>query len=231
MAPCGRPSFPCGVYSTWILLNAKLTSSNRFALPPVSPPSIVRFVTRPFSIVTLRNSSWLLPALRNVSTAFRIASLVRSASIKGVEALSTFFRIFCSLMLALPVAAPPPRLGFACIPHDQLKTSISPLCCVSCDSPLIRPHFAPLTMRNISPAPSLIAGSHSGCHRLRGCDPPEGGHDDCHGSSCPPNLPLLTFLVPLDVVFEVHAGVERAVRLLRLILQIDFGELQRDVLG
>src|SRR5215831_5319235 len=101
-------------------------------------------------------------------------------------------------MLALPVAPPPPRLGFACIPHDQLKTSISPLCCVSCDSPLIRPNFAPLTMRNISPALSLITSSHSGCRGLR----PTGGHDDRHGSQCPPGLPVLTFLVPLDVVFE-----------------------------
>src|SRR5215831_10097662 len=114
-------------------------------------------------------------------------SLWRSAPINAVDALSTFFRIFSSLMLALPVAAPPPRLGFACIPHDQLKTSISPLCCVSCDSPLIRPNFAPLTKRNMSPAASLIAGSQSDC---QGCDVglPEGGHGDCHRSLRPPGF-------------------------------------------
>ena len=85
-------------------------------------------ITRPCSIVTFKYSSWPLPAFRSVSTAFWIGSFVRSASIKAVEALSTLFTILRSLIVAFPVAVPPPRFAFACIPHDQLTTSISPLC-------------------------------------------------------------------------------------------------------
>ena len=40
----------------------------------------------------------------------------------------------------------------------------------------------------------------------------------------------LAFLVALDVVLEVDAGIERAVGLLRLVFEVDLGELQRDVL-
>src|SRR6185295_10792413 len=80
-------------------------------------------------------------------------SFVRKASIKAVEALSTRFTILRSLMVAFPVAVPPPMLALATIPHDQLRTSISPLCESSCDSPLIRPCLAPLTIRNMSPEP------------------------------------------------------------------------------
>ena len=93
-------------------------------------------ITRPCSIVIFRYSSWPLPAFRSVSTAFWIGSFVRSASINAVEALSTRLTILSSLMVAFPVAVPPPSVALACMPHDQLRTSISPLCCVVLRLPL-----------------------------------------------------------------------------------------------
>ena len=57
-------------------------------------------------------------------------------------------------MLDLPVAVPPPSESLACMPHDQLRTSISLLWPSSCDSPLITPALAPLTIRNMSPVPA-----------------------------------------------------------------------------
>ena len=73
---------------------------------------MVSEVTRPCSIVTFKYSSWPLPALRSVSTAFWIGSFVRSASINAVEALSTLFTILRSLMVAFPVASAAAKAGF-----------------------------------------------------------------------------------------------------------------------
>src|SRR4051812_12325286 len=39
------------------------------------------------------------------------------------------------------------------------------------------------------------------------------------------------FLVALDVVLEVNAGLERPVGLLRLVLEVDLGERQSHILG
>ncbi|MNC87077.1 hypothetical protein D3C83_27740 [compost metagenome] len=125
MAPRAWPSGPCGTYSTVILLNVKLTCSNISGEPERSPASIVNPVTRPCSIVTLRNSSCDLPALRCVSTALMMISFDLSADIKGVDALSTRLTILSSWVTALPLAEPPPRFGRACNPHVQLRTSIS----------------------------------------------------------------------------------------------------------
>ena len=108
MLPCACPSFPCGVYSTVILLNVKLTCSKR----SVASSSLTGFDGQRGDATLLdrdlRNSSAVLPALRCVSTALAIISLLRSAAINGVEALSTRLTIFRSRMLALPLAVPPP---------------------------------------------------------------------------------------------------------------------------
>src|SRR5688572_16539360 len=40
----------------------------------------------------------------------------------------------------------------------------------------------------------------------------------------------LPFLVALDVVLEMDAGIQRPVLLLRLVFEVDFGALHRDVL-
>ena len=55
-----------------------------------------------------------------------IISLLRSADISGVEALSTRLTIFSSRTIAWPFAAvPPPSAAFDSMPQDQLTTSIS----------------------------------------------------------------------------------------------------------
>src|SRR3954468_20366437 len=104
-----------------ILLNEKLTLSTTSVPVGPSPASMLSAVTRPFSMVILRYSSGLLPALRTVSTAFVIISLVRSAAISAVDAESMVLTILSSQIDTRPVGVfPPARLGLPCIPHDQL---------------------------------------------------------------------------------------------------------------
>jgi hypothetical protein len=113
--------------------------------------------TRPSSISIVRNSSCDLPVFRSVSFAL-IASLVRSADINAVDALSTRLRIVSSRTVARPVAwPPPPRSRRPCMPQDQPSTSISFLWALSCASPAIAPAFEPETERNMSPAPGARA--------------------------------------------------------------------------
>src|SRR5262245_61804524 len=239
MPPRGRPSLPCGTYSTWILLNEKLTRSTSSGTPPPwgSTVSTMSDITRPCSMVILRYSSCPFPAFRTVRTAVEIGSFVLSACINAVEALSTRLLTFRSWMVAFPDAAPPPRLALPAMPHDHDRMSISPLCVSSCDSPLITPCMAPLTMRNMSPAPppaftgvtsSAFCRCSEASHR-RGTT--RGPHLDPERCTAPDALVGLAFLVALDVVLEVHACVERSVLLLRLVFEIDFRELYRDVLG
>src|SRR5499427_1116078 len=156
VAPCGMPSPPCGVYSTAILLNEKLTRSRSVELPLSSPASTSSDMTRPSWMVILKYSTFDVPVLRSVRIPSLITSLVRSALINAVDALSTFLTIRSSRMVALPVAVPPPSADLPCMPHDQLRTSIAPLCVSSCASPAIWPCLAPLTLKNMSPAPGVF---------------------------------------------------------------------------
>src|SRR4029079_15008690 len=139
-----------------------------------------------------------------------MASLVRTAPISAVDALSTRLTIFSSRIVAFPDALPPPSDGLLSMPHDQLRTSISSLCLSSRASPLIGPALAPLTLNNMSPAPA--------------------------GRAVLPPVPFDTgtgsaFLLRLHVVLEVDPRVERSVGFLRLVLDVDLREGERDVLG
>ena len=121
--------------------------------PPLSSPASRERRDAALLDRDLEYSSWLLPALRSVSTAFWISSLVRSADINAVEALSIFLTTLSSRTLALPVAPPPPSDDFACMPHDQLQDFDLALVDVVLRLALDQPHLAPLTMRNMSPTP------------------------------------------------------------------------------
>jgi hypothetical protein len=140
-----------------ILLNENVTFSSRLEELDSSPASMSSDITRPSSILIVKYSSGVLPDLRTVKTAVLIASFVRSAAISAVDALSTRLMIFSSRIVAFPVAPPPPSDAFPCIPHDQPSTSTSFLCLSSCASPEICPWRAPLTLRNMSPAPAREA--------------------------------------------------------------------------
>src|SRR5262245_43567272 len=170
-----------------------------------------RPITRPCSLLILKYSSFDPPVFLSVSVASLIASLVRSALISAVDALSTFLMMRSSRSVALPEAPPPPIDDLPCMPHDQLKTSISFLCLSSFDSPLIRPCLAPLTLKNMSPTPVNDLPSAPGATSTV--------------------LKRLRFLLRLDVVLEVDARLERTVRLLRLVLEIHLREREADLLG
>src|SRR5688572_9414981 len=117
------------------------------------------------------------------------------------------------------------------MPHDQLTTSISLTWPLSWASPLITPDLAPLTDRNMSPSPFEPATKF--CTTMTILESPRAAAGRARAGACVnrPRLPIpLTFLVLLDVVLEENSGVERAVFLLRLVLEDDLRELHRDAL-
>jgi hypothetical protein len=88
----------------------------------------------------VRNSSWLLPPPRRpVRTAlFRCLPDAHASRSWGLAFVSR--ALTCrSVISTLPAETPPPGVGgVGCVsPHDQLRTSISPLCLLSVLSPEI----------------------------------------------------------------------------------------------
>src|SRR6476620_3727758 len=93
-----------------------------------------------------RNSCCPFPAFRRVIVAsFRCCPVAHAFSNNG-EALSILWVKERSLKCALPVPAPLPDPDTERdTPQDQLKSSISSLCLLSTDSPLISPIFAKMS--------------------------------------------------------------------------------------
>ena len=143
-----------------------------------------------------------MPALRSVSTAFSITSFVRSAAINAVDALSTLLTIFSSWMVALPVAPPPPSDGsrlHAPRPAQDLDLALVRV--------VLRFAFDHAVLGAFDTEKHVAGAGRTSRRVVRHCR--------CHVMN--PEA-ALTFLLGLDVVLEVNAGVERPVRLLRLVL-------------
>ena len=81
----------------------------------------------------------VLPVFRSVSIAFLIASLVRSADINAVDALSTRLVMRSSRMVALPVAQPAAERRLALHAPGPGEHFDLVLVLLSCDSPTIAP--------------------------------------------------------------------------------------------
>ena len=114
MPPWACPSLPCGVYSTVILLNAKLTYSTRSVLLGLRVAGLDGQIGDAALLDgDLEELELRLAGLAHASARpCVISSLLRSADISAVDALSTRLTIFSSRTIALPVAVvPPPSAG------------------------------------------------------------------------------------------------------------------------
>ena len=101
------------------------------------PPDWYELTSRSLS-VTLRNSCWVSPALRAVSTACLMCWPVAHFWNSAGDALSLTFVNWKSWNVALPAPAPPVACVAVCLtPQLNDATSISPLCLSSVDSPLM----------------------------------------------------------------------------------------------
>src|SRR5689334_4318165 len=154
--PASRePSAFCGRYATSIFANARLTVS---ALSPSLPSASSTAVTITSFILMTRNSCCPLPALRCVIVASFRCTPVAHACINTGDALSILWVKERSAKRALPWPAPVPATVTSFVtPQDQLRTSISPLCFSSSDSPLMSPSFAKMSAAT-PPASSTVGG-------------------------------------------------------------------------
>src|SRR4029077_15954922 len=143
MPASSEPSAFWGLYCRSTLAKTMLTLSER----PSSLSECVTLVMITSLILMTRNSCWPLPALRCVIVASLRCTPVAHACISTGDALSMLCVKERSWKLALPSPPPlPPRISPAFdTPHDQLRTSISPLCLSSSDSPLMSPIFAKMS--------------------------------------------------------------------------------------
>src|SRR5690242_16818505 len=127
---------------------------------------------RPFSMVSLKYSCCTVPALRTVSTAFLMSSLLAAALIRAQEAASVCLSTLSCLMVALPEVPPVTTSVGTLRPQDQPRIWISPLCLSSWASPLKTPVFWPTTLRNMSPESPATTGLTSTSLMLTGTAAP-----------------------------------------------------------
>src|SRR5262245_45301891 len=138
MGAARLPSPFCSRYSNSSLAKFRLIWSTgtrlEGALPPVWYPE-----TSTSLMMTLKYSCCPLPALRQVSTALGMWVPLAQDSISLGDALFRLITKLKSFMLTLPAPPPPPLEEAPSWDSPQLQDtrSISPLCCLSADSPSI----------------------------------------------------------------------------------------------
>src|SRR5688500_13222761 len=132
--PASRvPSAFCGLYSR----STCPKDTETLSIGCSELPDGCTLVMKTSFILTIRYSCCPLPALRDTSVASGKWSPIAQAFISTGDALSTACMKLRSLKFAWP-APLPPRRGVPLLdtPHDQERTSISPTCLLSFDSPL-----------------------------------------------------------------------------------------------
>src|SRR5690349_3857489 len=97
-------------------------------------------------ILITRNSTWPLPALRWVIVASLMCSPTAHARSRLGDALSMPCVKTMSWKVALPAPPPAPVIDWELLtPQENDRTSISPLCLSSADSPLMSPILAKMS--------------------------------------------------------------------------------------
>src|SRR5258706_5348221 len=137
--PSGPPFLACGWYFTWNLAKLRVTFSVSLSSPP-EPPVETDVINTSVKVI-LQYSRGLSPALRTTSSALGKCLPLQPYWMRlGVD-LSIHFVNEKSWTMTLPAPPPTPT----CVSPEfamaqlQARTSISPLCLASPDSPLRSP--------------------------------------------------------------------------------------------